>query len=76
MNSWKILAIIFMILFVVETIGIISIFSMGITIRNNKNICSSSCFDNNATSFLYDYSSRLCSCYNGNKEIIAQGIVR
>lgn len=70
-NGWKVAAIVFFILFVLETIVFVWAWKVGIDIieeENNaqlrKNKCSiEAC--SGYESFYYDDASRLCECYVG-----------
>jgi uncharacterized protein YpmS len=74
-NAWKIIAIVFIILFIVETLLVILIFSVGINQINNKEKCSNICAEKSYESFLFDSMNNLCSCYIG-AEVKYQGIIK
>lgn len=75
-NGWKITAIIFIILFIVETIGVIWLFSIGINAIDNKNACISQCNYKKAVSFGYDDNTNICSCFNSDGETFYQEIIK
>ncbi|MFW6233409.1 MAG: hypothetical protein ACOC3Z_01980 [Nanoarchaeota archaeon] len=71
-KAWKITAIIFIILFIVETLILISIFNLGNKAIENENTCvyqicelgePSSKYD----SYYYDTTEDFCYCYKNNE---------
>ncbi len=61
-NKWKIIAIIFIILFILETIFIVTIFKVGLDVQKEENICSINiCSEYN--SYHYDSINNICYCY-------------
>ena len=74
--SWKTLAIVFMILFVLETSLIIFVYNLGTKQIDNRTKCSNEvCFNAKASAFVYDDSTSTCSCYEGDN-IIKQEILK
>ena len=61
-NTWRTVAIIFIILFILETILFISLIIFGMSEIDKETQCKSICFNYNADSFVYE--SPVCSCYN------------
>ena len=72
-NPWKTVAIIFIILFVLETVIFIWLFSLGSRIISNDSECSINVCGSleGVTSYYYDDSESVCYCYAG-EEIIKQ----
>ena len=70
-NGWKITAIIFICLFVLETAGFAFIIKIGTDVINNESKCSTDiCYNiEGADSFIYE--DPICYCYK-NGEIIYQ----
>jgi hypothetical protein len=67
--TWKMTAIIFIVLFVLETLFLVFVFSVGIKALNNEaecqiNICGG---DDSITGYLYDSQTKICSCYSNGK---------
>ena len=72
-QGWKILAIVFICLFVIETILFIGLFSIGIKEINNETKCSIECSnDINAGFYSYDAYNNICSCINGDQEVVKE----
>jgi hypothetical protein len=65
-NGWKITAIIFIILFIVETALAIWIYSAGVSINKNDNECMYNVCEG-YESYYYNMQTNLCSCYIGDK---------
>ncbi|KKL49765.1 hypothetical protein LCGC14_1824450 [marine sediment metagenome] len=67
-DKWKTIAIIFIVLFILETILFISLIKMGFNVQEEENICLIEiCSDYD--SYYYDPIQRICSCYvNGQVE--------
>ena len=69
-NGWKITAIVFICLFVAETVFVFYIANLGVEAYDNKLKCSNEvCFEIKAESFTYDEYTKTCSCYN-EEEVI------
>lgn len=63
-NKWKVVAIIFIILFILETFLIYSLYRIGSKEINNEIKCSDEiCFNKNADNYYYDSSTSTCSCF-------------
>ena len=70
MVNWKTIGIVFIILFVLETIFIIWVYSMGANAISNENKCAINiCENNGATSYYYEDTSNICYCYNNGEEV-------
>lgn len=75
-DTWKIIAIIFMILFILETLFLFYAFNLGVEIETNDLKCSDEiCYNLDATSYLYEDTYSLCQCYK-NGEIIYQEVIK
>lgn len=73
-SGWKVVAIIFIILFIVETVGIIWIFKIGNDSINKENecamdICQMGSTYNSFDAYQYDSMNNMCYCYK-NREIL------
>lgn len=65
-NGWKIVAIIFIVLFVLETIGVIWLLQIGTKEIDNRTKCSNEiCSDSSYDSF--SYANGICQCYSSGK---------
>lgn len=73
--NWKIMAWIFIILFIIETIFIFSLFKIGYDSINDRNYCQSVCLTKDAGSLNFDDTTKICSCYN-NGAIIYEEVVK
>lgn len=74
-NGWKVTAIIFIILFVLETAFFIFILNVGMNVIEDEIECSDWCMETEeATSYLYFEENNLCQCYQSG-EIIEQGFI-
>jgi len=67
MNIWKILAIIFIIISIIETILIGWAIITGLQELKNEDICSTQCLERNADSYLYDSYLIYCKCYRNGE---------
>jgi len=67
-KGWKTLAIIFISLFVLETIGIIFLINLGNSTIDKKNECIAECmnFGEDAT-YSFNMYDNICECYIGNE---------
>lgn len=71
MNGWKLTAIIFIVLFVVETIFLVYAFNLGNSMIENENKCIVNVCGFDATTglsdisdaFAYDEYNEICYCY-------------
>lgn len=71
-NKWKNIAIIFIILFAIETLLVIILFSWGWDIMDKESECSINiCGEYDSNSFYYDSYEDVCYCYKDN-EIVYQ----
>lgn len=69
-NKWKLIAIIFIILFIVETLSLLYILKVGINSINNKIKCQTEiCFNQNSDYYTFDDVQNLCECYIGTEVI-------
>jgi len=75
-NKWKVTAIIFITLFLLETSLIMYSYNIGKTSIDNNLKCSNEiCFNVNAEAFVYDDTTQVCQCYIG-EEIIKREIMK
>ena len=66
MNGWKVTAIIFIILFVLETLAFGFLIKVGMDVVNREIECSNDvCLSYD--SFYYDDTTNVCSCYLNNE---------
>ena len=64
MNGWKVTAIVFIILFILETIFFISIVSIGFSDLNKENQCMYNvCGGESYDSYVYYEFEGICECY-------------
>lgn len=64
-NIWKVIAIIFICLFTIETAFVCVVVKYGMKSINNEIKCSNEvCFNEDYTSFLFDDTTNTCACYN------------
>ena len=63
--SWKIVAFVFMFLFIVETLLFGYLLLKGTSIINQEKACENLCYDRDAGSWLYE--NGICSCYVNNE---------
>jgi regulatory protein YycI of two-component signal transduction system YycFG len=69
-NKWRTTAIVFIILFILETVFLAYCFNVGNETINNDVKCSNEvCFNKQATSYVYDDVNKLCKCYEHEKII-------
>ena len=61
-NIWKGIALIFIILFIAETVFLGYIFYSGSKMVEGEEICTEYCLENNASFYDYDMLSRKCNC--------------
>lgn len=70
MNGWKLTAIVFIVLFILETILFISIIVIGFSQIDKENQCIYNvCEDESYDSYTYDDVTSICECYT-NGELI------
>ena len=65
-NGWKITAIIFIIIFILETAFFIYSFNLGTEMIEKENECAYNVC-NNYDSYAYDDYAEICYCYNDNE---------
>ena len=77
-NHWKTIGIIFIVLFVLETILVIWLFSVGTSMINNETECSKNiCGEvENAVSYQYDDYEQICYCMDADGEIVKQQFIK
>jgi len=69
-NGWKVTAIIFMILFILETLAFVGTIFLGVNMINKENECSYNICQG-YEAFIYDDYSNVCSCYKQG-EVVKQ----
>lgn len=76
-NPWKIVAVIFIVLFVLETVAFIWFFSFGTRVLSNDVECSVNICGQmeGVTSYIYDSYESICYCYSGD-EIVKEQYLR
>lgn len=63
--NWKTIAIIFITLFILETLTFVSLYSLGKDILEKEQYCSNDvCYDSKWVSYYYDYVDDFCYCYD------------
>ena len=76
-NTWKIIAIIFIAIFIIENIAIGMLLKIGTEQISNELSCSNDiCFDNGYSSFTYDSTKNLCGCYDDNGKLVHTEIMK
>lgn len=76
MVNWKVVAWIFIILFMLETCGVVWIYKVGVNEINKEIECSNDvCHNINSDSFIFDSASSTCYCYKGG-EVVYQKYLR
>lgn len=74
-SYWRTIAIIAMVLFVLETLLLVWLFSAGAKSIENENICAVNiCGDDKYTAYYYDDYTEVCSCFEGNDITLNQVI--
>ncbi len=72
-NGWKVTAIIFIILFIIETLLFGWIINLGIEVKELETKCAYNiCADYG--SYYFDINNYVCSCYENN-EIVYEGYI-
>ena len=70
-NKWKKIGIIFIILFVIETIGLIYLFSAGTDMVEKENECAVNiCREYNT--YYYDMYEEMCYCYENHEVVYSE----
>ena len=68
MNGWKVTAIIFIVLFILETAFFIGILSIGISDIEKENQCAYNVCDGSGyQSYIYYEFTGVCECYNNGE---------
>lgn len=62
-EGWKVLAIILLVLLILETIFIIFIISLGLTVIMDEEKCATEICGDEYTSYFYDENLRICECF-------------
>jgi len=77
-NHWKTIAIIFIILFILETILFIWLLSVGTSMVNKEAECSINiCGEiGDAVSYYYDDYEQICSCLDADGETVKQQFIK
>ena len=71
MNGWKVFAIVLLILFILETVGVFWIASVGLNLMNKEKECQINvCADYD--SFYFDDIESTCYCYRNNEMVLQQ----
>jgi len=73
MNKWKVTAIVFIILFILESVLFFYLYSVGTEIVSGRQTCSDICYVKEATGFYYDSSSGICTCYDVSGDEVYSG---
>jgi hypothetical protein len=74
-TGWKVLAIVFIILFLIETAGIAMVIQYGITSLNNEAECSVNiCENHNYTSYQFDDTTNTCYCFDNGEMVYKEFI--
>ena len=68
MNGWKVTAIIFIVLFVLETIFLLYAYKIGTEAVTNEYNCAY-VFCSEYPSYSFDDYTGLCKCYENNREV-------
>jgi len=69
-NKWRTVAIIFIIITIVETLGIIWIYNLGMESIENENECAYNICAEQQT-YQYDSTEKMCYCFE-NHEVVYQ----
>jgi regulatory protein YycI of two-component signal transduction system YycFG len=76
-NKWKTTAIVFIILFILETVFLAYCFNVGNETINNDVKCSNEiCYNLDSNSYTYDSYNSLCKCYDSKSEVIHQEYIK
>lgn len=69
-NKWKVIAWVFIALFILETVAVGTIYKIGFDQLKREAKCSNEiCYNLNSSAFNYDSSTETCSCMNNNQVI-------
>lgn len=70
-KTWKILAITFIILFILETLLVTTLFIIGTEVLNEEQACIDICTNNpDTTAYQYEQTTSRCSCSDDKGNII------
>lgn len=72
-NGWKVVAIIFIILFILETASLVFFWRLGTNMIEKETECSVNVCQN-YDAFAYDDYAQMCYCYTGNEIALEQYI--
>ena len=67
-TGWKVTAIIFIILFTIETTGLILLLNVGINSVEAENECAYNICEDYST-YQYDYVDNVCYCFEDNEVV-------
>lgn len=69
-NKWKTIAIIFIILFVLETLAIVYVYKVGADANAHEAQCANEiCYILKADTYFYEPYEGVCQCFKDEKEI-------
>ena len=68
-KTWKVLAIVFICLFVAETIYFIWLLNVGDKILMEESYCADECYKE-AGFYSFNYDTRICYCINKEGEVV------
>lgn len=67
-NKWKTVAIVFIVLFALETSFIVWAFNLGVESENKELECANEiCFNKNSSSYMFDSYTDTCQCFDNSK---------
>jgi len=69
LNSWKITAIIFIVLFILETVLFIYLYKLGVEVYDKEAECSINICKPHHDAFFYDPIGEICYCYIDNEPV-------
>ena len=72
---WRGLAIIFMVLFVLESISFVWLYSVGMGIMNDEIECLNDCSIEGGFVYGYDGVTGLCSCFGEDDVLIKRWVI-
>lgn len=72
-HTWRTTAIVFIVLFILETAAIVWMVNAGISAMDNEQECMDACWEMpEAGYYTYDGYAETCYCLNENNEIISK----
>ena len=76
-ERWKLIAIIFICLFILETLIFIYLFNAGTEVIENQNECAYNICDvpNTNDAYAYDEYNKICYCYKNNEVVYQKYMV-